>query len=88
MTTTTSVAPSSRPSGHWLSTLSLLVAGGAVALGVVAIATDDVSDRPAQVVVDPPASVPADVVEPAAVRDGAAPVQCRGQARLEIHCIE
>ena len=86
--TTTTIAPTSRPSGRWLPALSLLVAGGAAALGVVAIATDDVSDPPAQIVVDPPAPIPADVVEPAGGHAGAAPVECRGQARLEIPCFE
>ena len=75
--TTTTIAPTSRPSGRWLPALSLLVAGAAAALGVVAIATDDVSDQPAQV-----------VVEPAGGRAAAAPVDCRGQARLEIPCFE
>jgi hypothetical protein len=84
--TTTTIAPSSRPSGRWLPALSLLVAGGAAALGVVAITTDDVSNPPAQIVVDPPAPIPADVDEPAAVPDGAAPVACRGQARLAQPC--
>ena len=41
------------------------------------IATDDDSDPPAQV-----------VVEPDGGRPGAAPVECRGQARLEIPCFE
>jgi hypothetical protein len=85
MTTTATFAPSSRPSGRWLPALSLVVAGGAVALGVVAIATDDVSDRPAQIVVDQPAPIPADF-DPAAVPDDAAPVACRGQVRLEFPC--
>ena len=86
--TTTTIAPTNRPSRRWLPALSLLVAGGAAALGVVAIATDDVSDRPAQVVVDPPARIPADVVEPAGGRDGAAPVACRGQVWLDKQCFE
>jgi hypothetical protein len=88
MTTTTTTAPSSGLPGRWLPALSLLVAGGAAALGVVAITTDDVSDQPAQIVVDAPTPVAADVVEPATVRDGAAPVPCRGQARLEVPCFE
>ena len=86
--TTTTTAPSSLLPGRWLPALSLLVAGGAAALGVVAITTDDVSNQPAQIVVDAPTPVPADVVEPATVRDGAAPVPCRGQVRLEVPCFE
>ncbi len=74
--TTTTIAPTSRPSGRWLPALSLLVAGAAAALGVVAIATDDVSDQPGI------------VVEPAGGRAAAAPVDCRGQVRLEIPCFE
>ena len=86
--TTTTIAPSSRPSGRWLPALSLLVAGGAAALGIVAITTDDVSNQPAQIVVDAPTPVPADVVEPAGARNGAAPVPCHGQARLDPPCYE
>ena len=85
--TTTTIAPASRPSGRWLPALSLLVAGGAVTLGVVAIATDDVSDPPAQVVVDPPLR-PADAFEPAAVTDAAGPFACSDHARLPLPCYE
>ena len=86
--TTTTIAPSSRPSGRWLPALSLLVAGGAAALGVVAITTDDVSNQPAQIVVDAPTAVPADGVEPAGSRDSAAAVPCRGQVLLDLPCYE
>ena len=87
-TTTSTTTPPSRLPGRWLPALSLLVAGGAAPLGVVAITTDDIGDQPAQLVVDAPPPVPADVVEPATVRDGAAPVPCRGQARLQVPCFE
>ena len=77
--TTTTTAPSSLLPGRWLPALSLLVAGGAAALGVVAITTDDVSNQPAQIVVDAPTPVPADVVEPATVC--AALPRCHAAAR-------
>jgi hypothetical protein len=86
--TTTTITPSSRPSGRWLPVLSLLAAGGAVALGVIAITTDDVSNQPAPIVVSAPTPVAADVVEPAGGRDDGATVACRGQARLDLPCYE
>jgi hypothetical protein len=86
--TTTTASPSSQPSGRWLSALALVVAGSAAALGVVAITTDDISEKPAQIVVDPPAPIPADDVEQADPRGDAAAVSCHGQARLQIPCFE
>jgi hypothetical protein len=88
MTATTTISPSSRPSGRWLPAHSLLVAGGAVALGVVAITTDDVSDRPAQIVIDPSAPVPAESGDLGVDGYGATASACRGQARLARPCYE
>ena len=88
MTTTTTISPSHRLAGRWLPALSLLVAGGAAALGVVAITTDDVTQQPAQIVVDQPAHIPANVIEPPDVRDVVGPVACAGQARLPMPCAE
>ena len=88
MTTTTTAIPSSQPTGRWLSALALVIAGGAAALGVVAITTDDVTEQPAQIVAHPPAPNPADDVAPASPREGAAAVACHAQARLETPCFE
>ena len=72
-----------------LSMLSLVVAGAAVAVAVAAIATDDVSSRPSQIVVAPldenhpaaapeiarqvPVEVPLDENHPAAAPENARP---------------
>jgi len=85
MTTTTAI-PSSHTSRGWLPALSLVVAGGAVALGVVAIATDDTGQQ-APIVVERPAPAAIDVA-PAVAKVGASAVACTGQAQLEAHCFE